>query len=115
MSLDILNTVEIIEVLENFIDKIRPSEDIREQLDIAYKIENQSIIIHEIRPHVFRPGAKIEPNIAKATYVKAKDHWKIFCERSDLKWHLYKPCPIVKNVQEFVDIVKEDKHGCFWG
>ena len=115
MSLDILNTIEIIEVLENFVDSIRPPEEIREKLDIAYKIENQSIIIHEIRPHMFKPGVKIEPNIAKATYVKAKDHWKIFWERSDLKWHLYKPKTEVKTISEFVKLVDQDNHGCFWG
>lgn len=115
MSLDILNTVEIIEVMENFIEKIRPPENIRDQLDIAYKIDNQSIIVFEIRPHILKPGLKIDQNIAKATYVKGKGQWKIFWERSDLKWHSYKPHVTANSVQEFINVIVEDKHGCFWG
>jgi hypothetical protein len=115
MSLDALKSMEIIETMENFMDKFRPKEEIRDQLDISYKIDGQSIVIYEIRPDWKDPHKKIESPTAKTTYIKAKNHWKIFWMRADLKWHSYKPYPIAKNVQEFVDIVIEDKHGCFWG
>jgi hypothetical protein len=41
---------EVIKVLDTYIARIRPPENIREQLDIAYKIEGQSVFIMEIRP-----------------------------------------------------------------
>ncbi|MDZ4795798.1 MAG: hypothetical protein SGI83_16075 [Bacteroidota bacterium] len=41
MSLDLLNIVDIIEVMENYVAKIRPPENIREKLDITYKIEKK--------------------------------------------------------------------------
>lgn len=50
MAIDILQTLEIIEVMENFISRKRPHEQIRNQLDIGNKIEDQSIIIFEFRP-----------------------------------------------------------------
>ena len=44
MAIEILQTIEVIEVMENFISRIRPSEDIRNEIDFSYKIENQSVI-----------------------------------------------------------------------
>ena len=40
MVLDIINKEETIRVLEEFMEKIRPPKEIRDQLDIAYKIWN---------------------------------------------------------------------------
>ena len=48
MAIDTLQTLDIIEVMENFLARKRPPEHIRPKLDIDYKIEEQSIIIFEI-------------------------------------------------------------------
>ena len=115
MSLDLMLTIEAIESLENYIFRIRPNEELRDKIDIAYKIENQSVIIYEIRPHYIKSEIKIESKIAKTTFVKAKNYWKLFWFKSDLKWHIYKPHSTVKDIKEFVTLVEEDKYGCFWG
>ena len=115
MALDLMQTIESIEVLENYIERIRPAENIRDQLDISYKIEGQSIIIHEIRPFFMDKNKIIEPAIAKTTYVKAQKVWKVFWMRANLKWESYAPHPTVNSLNEFVELVEEDKYGCFWG
>lgn len=115
MNLDIAKTAEVIEALENYIDEIRPPENLRSELDIAYKIENQSVIIYEIIPFYNKPEVKIEGDIAKATWINVKGYWKIFWLRADLKWHTYSPHPVAQTIQEFVAVVEEDKFGCFWG
>lgn len=115
MAIDIFQTLDVIETLENFIDKKRPPEEIRDQVDLAYKIEDQSVIIYEQRPHWNKPDETIESPIAKTTFVKSQKHWKVFWMQSDLKWHAYKPYPTVKTIKEFVDLVDEDKYACFWG
>ena len=115
MSLDALKTMDIIELMENYIDKIRPEEEMRDQLDISYKIEGQSIFITEIRPYFMDPKQKIETPIAKTTFVKAKNCWKVFWMRGNLKWYPYGPMPIVKTLKEFTELVEEDEYGCFWG
>ena len=115
MALDILTTLYSIEVLENYIDKIRPKEELRDMVDLTYMIENQSITIYEIRPHFNLPAQKIESQIAKTTFVKAKNHWKVLWMGPDLKWHTYTPHPIVNTLKEFVELVDQDKYGCFWG
>ncbi len=115
MPIDVLQSLEIIEVLENFIEKIRPPENIRHQVDICHKTDNQSVIIYELRPVWNKPDEMQESDIAKATFVKSSNHWKVFWKRADLKWHPYPPEPTVKTINEFVQIVAEDKHACFWG
>jgi hypothetical protein len=115
MALDVMQSLEIIEAMENFIDQIRPPEKIRHQLDIGYKTDNQSIIIYELRPLWDNKAEKKEYNIAKASFVKADNAWKVFWQRADLKWHNYTIVPKVKTIHDFIELVKEDKHHCFWG
>jgi hypothetical protein len=115
MAIDVLQTLDIIEAMENFITRNRPSENIRHQLDLSYKIEDQSIIIFEIRPRWNKPDEIMECAVAKTTFVKAKNHWKVFWQRADLKWHSYQPKPIVNELKDFIGLVEEDKHHCFWG
>ncbi|SOD79712.1 Protein of unknown function [Spirosoma fluviale] len=115
MSLDLLLTLDTIEVLENYIDKIRPSEELRDQIDIGYKLDNQSIIIFESRPYFHQPDERFESAVAKATFVKAQDHWKVFWQRSNLKWQIYAPQPFVKTIDQFVALVEQDEYYCFWG
>lgn len=103
------------QILDKFIEKIRPPENIRKELDISYKITNQSVEIYEIRPQYDNPKNIQNIEIAKATYVKTQDIWKIFWMRSDLKWHGYEPNPEVDDLSDFLSIIDEDKYGCFWG
>jgi Protein of unknown function (DUF3024) len=115
MSINTLQTLEIIEALENFIDKKRPPEHIRKEVDLSYKIEDQSVIIFEIRPKWNNPEVTIECNIAKTTFVKSKNQWNVFWQRADLKWHSYSPNPILETLNQFLKLVEEDKFNCFWG
>jgi hypothetical protein len=115
MAIDILKTLEVIESMENFLARNRPTEDIRPVLDFGYKIENQSIIIFEIRPDWINSEIIREHPVARTTYIKAKMHWKVFWLRANMKWESYQPKPIVKTVNEFVTLVEQDELGCFWG
>ena len=109
-----IESIEI-EEIENYLSYIRPSEEIRSQVDIAYRIEKQSIIIFEVRPAWNDPNEILEMNIAKATYVKKNNHWKVYWQRGDLKWHAYKIQPIVPNLLDFIRLIENDEHNCFWG
>lgn len=100
--------------MDDFILKRRPPEDIRNEVDLSYKIEKQSIIIFEIRK-MFQQEGVAEIPIAKATYTMKNKYWKIYWQRADLKWHSYEPNEQVKNISSFIKTVDEDKYGCFWG
>lgn len=115
MPIDALQTVEIIEVMENYLSRNRPPEHIRKQLDLGYKIENQSILIFEIRPQWNNSDIIIEHPAAKTTFVKTTNTWKVYWMRADLKWHSYSPKPVVKSLQEFIKLVEKDEYCCFFG
>jgi hypothetical protein len=115
MALDNLKTLEVIEAMENFLSNVRPPEHIREELDAAYKIEDQSVIVFEIRLTWTKPKTKVEIPIAKATFVKAKNIWKVYWKRSNGKWESYGPKPLVKKIKQFADLIEEDSHSCFFG
>ncbi len=101
--------------LSEFIARRRPPEHLRAQVDLSFRIEDQSIVIFEIRPVFRRPAEKIECMVAKATYVKKTGEWKVYWQRADQKWHRYEPAPSVKTLEEFISLVDDDEWACFWG
>ncbi len=101
--------------LSVFMCKHRPPAHIRNEVDIGYRIENQSVELFEIRPLWNDASKKTEMPVAKATYVKAKKIWKVYWQRSDLKWHLYEPVAEVKSLEQFLNVIGEDEHSCFFG
>lgn len=101
--------------IEAFMKVRRPPGHIRNELDLGYRITDQSVELFEIRPQWRDPSQKIETPVAKATFVKAQGCWKVFWQRADLKWHGYEPAPKVESLTEFLNIVAEDKHACFFG
>lgn len=102
------------EIMNKYIEKKRPPIEIRDKVDLSYKIENKSIEIFEIRPVYKGPGIVNIP-IAKTTFTRTSNTWKIYWQRADLKWHLYEPKKEVKSLNDFIRIIDEDKHCCFWG
>ena len=115
MPIDSLQTLDVIEALENFLEIRRPPEDIRDKLDLSYRIEDQNVFIFEIRPQWNNPKKIMETDLAKATFVKEKNHWKVFWLRASLKWESYPLQPTVKTVREFAMLVAEDKGAHFFG
>ena len=115
MSLSEFEIKRIEKKVGEFIENKRPPAHLRNELDLGFKIKDQSIEIFEIRPLWNNPEKKIESPVAKATYVKKKNIWKVYWQRADLKWHSYEPKSEVKSIEQFVSLVEQDKHFCFWG
>lgn len=101
--------------LEKFLDEKRPPAHVRDQVDLGYRITGQSVEIFEVRPGFRHPSDRRELSVAKATYVKSRKIWKVYWMRQDLKWHSYPPAPQVRHLEEFLVLVKEDAHACFFG
>jgi hypothetical protein len=115
MAIDLMQTLDVIEALENYIFRIRPPEETRELFDVTYKIEKQSVIIYEISPYWNNMDKFYETDIAKATFLKTKQQWKVYWKQSSSKWLIYDPMPFVKTIKEFTMLVETDKHHCFFG
>ena len=58
-------------VVSAYVEKRRPPVHLRSQLDMSFRIENQSIKIFEIRPGYNDPQSVVEIPIAKTTWVKS--------------------------------------------
>ena len=101
--------------LEKFLELKRPPVHVRNQVDLGYRIENQSVELFEVRPEWRNPEIKIENPFAKATFIKKDKLWKIYWRRQDLKWHSYTPAPSVPYFEDFLAIVTEDTNACFFG
>ncbi len=116
MALTETESQAITEVLAAFLERKRPPLEIRHEVDLAYRIERQSVILFEVRPAWQGPAdAIIEIPIAKATYVRKHGHWRVYWQRADLKWHRYDPTPQTKTLNAFLSIVEQDQYACFFG
>jgi hypothetical protein len=68
-------------ILKNYCD-IWNNPGIRDKLYIDFRIEKLSIFIFEVRPRFDDPNIIIESPVAKATYVKSTETWKIYWMRA---------------------------------
>jgi len=97
-----------------FLEERRPPPEIREQFDLQWRLEGQSVFLFEVRPRWRgQPGETRDIPVAKVTYVRKHDIWKLYWMRSDLKWH---DCePTVPSLRTALVLVSEDENGCFFG
>lgn len=102
-------------LVADFIERHRPPLRLRKDVDLAFRMKGKSIEIFETHANWRGKGKPIEHRIAKATYNKSNRCWKIFWQRADLKWHRYEPLPEVDAIEDFLMIVEEDDHACFFG
>jgi|SRR5690554_581519 len=100
---------------ESLLKARRPPVAVRAELDLVVRVEGQSVQVLEVRPQFRDPSTVIEIPLAKATYVKKSQRWKIYWMRSDLKWHSYAPEPESRSIEGFFALVSADENGCFFG
>ena len=98
-----------------FLQKRRPPEAVRDQVDVDYRIEGQSVVVLERRTLPFGPQRTVESPVAKMTYVRSRDVWRLYSQRRDAKWHGYEPRPEVDSLAEALQIVDTDTYFTFWG
>ncbi|MEN9544871.1 MAG: hypothetical protein RLZZ598_1704 [Pseudomonadota bacterium] len=101
--------------LKWFVERRRPPEHIRLQLDLAYRIEGQTVDLYSIRPDwKDKTKTRHEP-IARIKFVRTQEHWKLYWMRADLKWHGYEPVPVHSTLKSALQTVDEDAYCCFFG
>lgn len=115
MAFNDLDKKCIEKAMAKFLVKRRPPPHIRPELDIGYRLVDQSVEIFEIRPQWDDQSIIHQHPFAKATYVRTQNQWKVFWKRADLKWHGYEPASSVKSINEFLAVVDADPYGCFFG
>ena len=116
MAISEFEIKRIKKLVGQFVESKRPAKHIRSKLDISFRISGQSFVIFEIRPKWNDSTKKIEGSIAKVTYIKSKNEWKLYWMRADLKkWHGYRPFPVSKSLEKILEVIGQDPDNCFWG
>ncbi|MEZ5357746.1 MAG: DUF3024 domain-containing protein [Candidatus Zixiibacteriota bacterium] len=98
-----------------FVHKRCLPDSIRNKLDIGFRFEGLSVVIFEIRPRWNDPAEITETPVAKLTFVRSKNAWKIFWMRQDLKWHAYTQMAEMSELNRALEVIDRDEYGCFWG
>ena len=101
--------------LAAFLERRRPPPHLRDQVDLGHRITGHSVEIFETRPDWQDHTKKYDSPVAKATFVRTQNHWRVYWMKRDLKWHGYEPAPDVKTLEAFLNVVDRDDFGCFWG
>lgn len=101
--------------LDAFLEKRRPPEAVRDQVDLDYRIEGQSVLIFERRMLPFDPRSPVDSPVAKMTYIRSRNVWRLYWQPHDAEWHGYEPRLEVDSLAEALEVVDTDRHACFWG
>jgi len=89
--------------------------EVYDKLHLEHEIDNQSIILLEVRPHWQDPSRLILSAFAKMTFVRSSKKWKLYWMRQDLKWHPYDPFLESQSYVTLLEVIDQDRHGCFYG
>ena len=102
-------------ILHKYIEKRRPPEEIRSQVDLGYTYDGKNIEFYERRPIWNDPSRYENYYYAKITYVKTGQIWKLYWKRASGKWEGYSELPTSTHLEELLACIDEDAFGCFKG
>jgi len=112
----IFNDIEVADIkrcMEFFMEKRRPAEHIRDELDLKYRIEDNSVVIFEVRRLTWSDSLAEEP-IAKITHNKAAGSWSLLWMDKDSNWHNYDG-KMLGSFSDAIKLVEDNSHGYFFG
>mgnify|MGYP000087728099 CR=1 FL=1 len=89
---------------------IPPPALCRDQFDIGYRIHEQSVEIFAVRPRI-----RQHYPVAKTTYIRTRDVWRLYWRKHDGTWHGYAPLPEASDLARVLQEVDTDPLGRFWG
>ncbi|AUS06563.1 DUF3024 domain-containing protein [Tamlana sp. s12] len=102
--------------IKKYIESLRPEDnEIRKKLDFGYSYDGKVVILYEIRPFWNNPEEIENIEFAKIRFYKSRKEWNLYWMRASGKWEIYDPFPKSTHLEKIVNVIKEDKHGCFFG
>ena len=110
-------TIDINEAtLKKFVDFLRPEDlEIRKKLDYGYSYDGKVALLFELRPFWDNPKEIQTTEFAKLRFYKSRKEWNLYWMRASGKWELYEPYPKSSHLEKLMEIIKDDKHHCFFG
>ena len=98
-----------------FWSRRRPPLHLRDKVREGQRFEGQSIELFFVRLLHFDPTRHVEESIAKLTYVRSTNVWRIYRKRANGKWHRYEPHPEATSLSSALKIIHADAYCCFFG
>ena len=110
-------TIDINELtIKKFVESLRPKDsEIKKQLDIGYSYDGKVIVLFEIRPVWGNPSEIQNIEFAKIRFYQSRREWNLYWMRVSRKWELDAPFAKSTYLDKMIVVIKEDKHGCFFG
>lgn len=115
MAFTDLERARNLRALNWFLERRRPPEHIRPQLDIGYVIDGQTVDIIESRPDWRDATVVRQTPLARVRFVRTRTHWCLYWMRQDLEWHRYEPSAIHASLKSALQTIDTDAHSCFFG
>ena len=101
--------------IDRFLELRRPPAEMRGRCDVGCRFTGHSVEIFETAPDWVDKTKTLETPVAKATFVRRRNRWRIYWMKRDLRWHSYEPAPEVASLEAFLALVHQDAYACFWG
>lgn len=102
--------------IKKYVESVRPKDlEIRKQVDIGYSYNGKVAILFEIRPEWEHPEKMQQIKFVKIRHYKSKKKWHLYWMRASGKWELYEPFSESTHLGQIIEVIKEDKNGCFYG
>ena len=115
MSLSEFQIAECLQEIGRFIEKRRPPEHIREQVDLRGELVKSEVILSEVRAPWDGIGGKIVAPFAKVKWIGSRKQWEIYWQRANMKWNKYKPSRSIGSLGDALAEIDADPFGCFFG
>ena len=85
------------------------------ELKFVYEVGGLNVSVYEVRPQWDNPLKQTKLGVARFKFVRTRKEWKLDWMRRDLKWYLYDPSQMPKDLEALVKVVDEDRYGAFFG
>ena len=99
--------------MEFFLEKRRPAEHLRDELDLQYRIEDDSVVIFEVRLLTWS-NTRVEEPVAKIVYNQITGSWSLLWMDKDSNWHHYDE-KMLGSFSDAIKLVEDDLQGYFFG
>ncbi|TXC77025.1 DUF3024 domain-containing protein [Luteibaculum oceani] len=111
------NIIEINEEkIQDFVDSKRPQDpELRKKIDFGYSFDRKAFEIFTTRPIWINPSKTRNYPFARLRYYQTRNEWNLYWMRANGKWEAYSPFPKANNLSALLEIINEDKLGCFFG
>ena len=93
----------------------RTPAHIRDQLELRFRFDGNSVVLYERRPHWRRPGEWTEGGVAKFRYFVGRQKWALYCRDQHQRWHRYDLIDESVLFDDLLSEVDDDPTGIFWG